>query len=321
MGKTVTLSPVKESTEDYEAIEKAIAKLFREELYLPVLRLAEIETSVLKNAKYDLAGAIAAGRVTFYRGQFKGRFSASISRELRDIGAKWDRKQGCWKIPLGDLPPHIVDAISRSESKFDRILQRIDSLISDFLPEKIAEKISLRKLFSRTIFRVNRDIEKSVQGITVVPKLTDRMSEKISEEYETNMKKYIKGWLEEEIVELRARVKKSVLTGNRHENLVKTIQKSYQVSYSKAKFLARQETSLMTSKFKESRYISGGVTEYMWGCVAGSPKHPVRASHKALEGKVFSWKNPPITSPDGKRNNPGEDFNCRCFAKPVVRFK
>lgn len=36
----------------------------------------------------------------------------------------------------------------------------------------------------------------------------------------------------------------------------------------------------------------------------------VRASHAANAGKIFSWENPPPTG------NPGEDYNCRCWAEP-----
>jgi SPP1 gp7 family putative phage head morphogenesis protein len=96
------------------------------------------------------------------------------------------------------------------------------------------------------------------------------------------------------------------------------------VSANKAKFLARQETSLMTTKLKETRYREAGVNEYKWKTVAGSKLHPVRPSHKILEGRIFRWDDPPITTPPGeavRRNNPGQDYNCRCFAQPIVRFK
>ena len=52
--------------------------------------------------------------------------------------------------------------------------------------------------------------------------------------------------------------------------------------------------------------------------VVGSPNHPVREMHKALAGKVFSWDDPPITNEKGDRNNPGQDYGCRCYARPIV---
>ena len=87
------------------------------------------------------------------------------------------------------------------------------------------------------------------------------------------------------------------------------------------------------AKYKETKYVAAGVPEYRWGCVKmphqSSPQAiykpgDVRYSHGILEGKIFSWNNPPITTPPGepeRRNNPGQDYNCRCFAIPIVRFK
>lgn len=47
---------------------------------------------------------------------------------------------------------------------------------------------------------------------------------------------------------------------------------------------------------------------YIWH-TAGDDR--VRESHAANAGKVFAWAHPPGTG------NPGEDFNCRCWAEPV----
>ena len=40
--------------------------------------------------------------------------------------------------------------------------------------------------------------------------------------------------------------------------------------------------------------------------------------HKDLDGKIFEFANPPITNEKGDRNNPGEDWQCRCEAIPIV---
>lgn len=125
-------------------------------------------------------------------------------------------------------------------------------------------------------------------------------------------------------MKLRKQVMAAAFRGNRYDALVKTIQRSYGVTVSKAKFLAHQETNLLMAKFKETRYTDAGIVEYRWRCVTGSKLHPVRPSHKALDGKIFRFDDPPITTPPSeapRRNNPGEDYGCRCTAVPVVRRK
>lgn len=39
----------------------------------------------------------------------------------------------------------------------------------------------------------------------------------------------------------------------------------------------------------------------------------VRASHRANDGRIFDWDDPPATG------HPGEDYGCRCRAVPYVR--
>lgn len=47
-------------------------------------------------------------------------------------------------------------------------------------------------------------------------------------------------------------------------------------------------------------------THYIWRTQGDSK---VRPSHRANDGKIFSWDDPPPTG------HPGEDFGCRCFAQ------
>ena len=136
---------------------------------------------------------------------------------------------------------------------------------------------------------------------------------------------------EEEIPKLRKIVQDNAFSGVRRENLVQGFIDSYGVSQSKAKFWARQETNLLMAKYKETKYVEAGVPEYKWACVhmphQSSPQTiykpgEVRYSHGILEGKIFSWSNPPITTAPGQKqrmNNPGQDYNCRCFAIPFIR--
>lgn len=329
MTKEVLLRPIKITTEDFEAIEEKIKALFKIKIYEPLLRELSLPRKTLTNSLEDLLKSLQEGRITFSRGSFAGRFNSSITKELRELGARFDRKTGAFKLPLSSLPLEVRSAISASEWRFKQKIDRIDRKLAQILPEEIAGRLSISKNFDRTLWKTDRDFKSSVKGITVAPELTESRRKKIADEWQNNMRLWIKEFTEKEIVELRKNMKATVFAGNRYESAVKTIQKSYGVSANKAKFLARQETSLLMTKFKETRYLEAGVNEYKWGAVSGTPAHPVRPRHKALaeasnKGKIYRWDNPPITSEPGqpdRRNNPGQDYNCRCFPKPVVRFK
>lgn len=328
--KTLELPPVKETVSDFEAIEREIIALFKRELYFPLLRDLQLPKKTLKNNKSRsrVADALNDGRITFSQGRFSGRFSAGISQELRALGARWDRKTGTWRISLSSLPYDLQAAIAVSEVRFRAKIAGLDRKLSKILPEEIADKLSVAKNFDAALWKTERDLKATMKAIQVPPQLSDEQREKVADEWQTNMRLWIKDFSEKEITRLRKDVQASVFTGNRRESLVKTIQKSFGVTENKAKFLARQETSLLLAKYKETRYVAAGVKQYKWGCVKmphqakNAPYKPgdVRYHHGVLEGKIFSWDDPPIVNDKGDRKNPGQDYNCRCFAIPIVKF-
>lgn len=314
------LSPIYDKPEYSDEIERRIVLLLRDEIYYPVLKEINAKKSVLANAYSDLIDSIASGQIQYVNGHFEGSFNAVLSRELKKLGATWDRKHGWWKISQSELTADMRGAIGVSESRFKQMAAKIDKKLGELLPKEISEKLKFENLFDKTIWTVNKEFEDSVKSITVAPKLTQYQRERISTEYTHNMQLYIQEFTEKEIVKLRQEVQTHVQSGQRYESLVKSIRDSYGVSQSKAKFLARQETSLLVTKFAQTRYTEIGVNEYRWQCVTGTKAHPVRPWHKKHNGKTFTWTNPPQTDEHRGRKNPGQDFGCRCRAIPRVKF-
>lgn len=321
----VKLAPVQLKTSEFDELEKEILKAFRAALYGPILRSLGVKDVKILNSKTSgdgLKAAVRAGRINYRRGAFFGKFSAEVSRELKALGAVWDKKQSVWKIATSYVPKDVRDAITASNLRWEDTLNSIDNQFRQILPAEIAERVNSAPLFDSSLWKTARKIDNTIKSISVIPELSPKRRKLIADEWRNNLDKYIKDFAAEEIPKLRDAVQKHAFTGGRFEDLIKTLQKSYGVTQRKAHFLARQETNLLLSKFKEARYIEAGITEYQWNCVAGSKGHPVRPSHLALKGKVFRFDNPPVTtlpSEPERRNNPGEDYNCRCFARPIVR--
>jgi SPP1 gp7 family putative phage head morphogenesis protein len=63
------------------------------------------------------------------------------------------------------------------------------------------------------------------------------------------------------------------------------------------------------------RQTQAGISEYEWST---SGDERVRSSHDELDGTRQSWDDPPVTNDDGDTNHPGEDYQCRCVAIPVL---
>lgn len=322
--RLVAAKPVKDDPKWFDEIERRIIAVFLRAIYRPLMKIAGgKQKDFVENSGSSLLAALRSGRITFHHGAFKGKLSAAISRDIRELGAEWDKKKGVFRIRLTKLPKEIRSAIDVSESRFRKKAQKIDEKLSKLLPDDIAKMIKVEDIFDKALWQTQGDIEDALDAITVIPKLTKRDAAAITKEYRDNMDLYIKKFTRKQIKTLREKVKESALLGNRHEALVDVIRSSYHVSKSKAEFLARQETKLFLGTFKESRYTDAGSEHYRWKCVVGSAKHPVRPSHKVLDNKVFRWDDPPVVTPPGqvtRRANPGKDFNCRCFAIPLFRY-
>jgi SPP1 gp7 family putative phage head morphogenesis protein len=102
-------------------------------------------------------------------------------------------------------------------------------------------------------------------------------------------------------------VSKNMEAGMRFEDLAKEVERIGDVTESRAKLIARDQTSKMNGAFNEARQTSLGIDRYVWQT---SGDERVREEHAANDGQVFSWNDPPDTG------HPGHDVNCRCVAIP-----
>lgn len=105
---------------------------------------------------------------------------------------------------------------------------------------------------------------------------------------------------------------------------VATLQRAFEraagVSESRARLWARDQTLKLHSNLTQERHTKAGIQRYYW---TDSNDERVRWIHGELGersdlGETFSYKDPPVMSEDGRRGNPGEDYQCRCTAFPVL---
>lgn len=98
------------------------------------------------------------------------------------------------------------------------------------------------------------------------------------------------------------------------------------VTRSRAKLIAEDQTNKLHSVITASRQTSLGITEYIWrtsrdsrvvGTPGGvSPKgNKTHGNHYIREGKRFRWDHPPF---DG---HPGWAIRCRCHAEPIIDYE
>lgn len=112
---------------------------------------------------------------------------------------------------------------------------------------------------------------------------------------------------------IKEQVYQNYMAGKPSTNIVKDLQEQYGIDKRHAKLIARDQTAKLNSEITQHQQKDAGVSRYKWST---SLDERVRDSHADLEGKIFSWDDPPETD-GGRRCNPGEDYQCRCCAIPV----
>ena len=90
----------------------------------------------------------------------------------------------------------------------------------------------------------------------------------------------------------------------------KAIEKLTGTTKNHAMFIARDQVSKLNGQLTGMRQQELGITRYRWRTARDER---VRANHATKEGRIFLWTQPPSDT-----GHPGEDFNCRCYAEPVM---
>ncbi|MCP1120101.1 phage head morphogenesis protein [Robbsia andropogonis] len=109
-----------------------------------------------------------------------------------------------------------------------------------------------------------------------------------------------------------------IADSTRASEIAREIMRSGEVAKSRALTIARTEVSRTAATLTQARAQSIGSDSYIWRTSGDSD---VRSDHRALNGKVFQWSNPPIADErSGARAHPGCIYNCRCYAEPILPF-
>jgi SPP1 gp7 family putative phage head morphogenesis protein len=95
------------------------------------------------------------------------------------------------------------------------------------------------------------------------------------------------------------------------------IARTGEVTESRAMLIARTEVARTASVLTEARARGAGVTHYVWQT---SGDADVRPGHRAMQGKICSWDEPPAVNENGRimYHHPGRFPNCRCWPQPLL---
>lgn len=319
-----TLKPQKLHESDYIGVQRQLEKLFYDLVFRPVVELLSPHNAQVRTAARELRNAIVApvvagirsGRIQYVEDTFSGDFNAPISKALKSYGARYNKRLGTFTILPQDLPSEVLEAANEYADEAKKLYVALNKRLIEIergLVGNVADNpIDARGLVVKMEIGFNKTYGEAIGR----EELSDRAKLELSSDYSENMELWIKNWCEEAIKDLRGEVEENAASGYRFDHLVDRIQGRFDVSKTKAEFLARQETGLFVSKHRQQRFEDAGITEYVWQ-TAGDSR--VRKDHEHLDGKVFEYAKPPIVDvATGRRANPGCDYNCRCIDNPVL---
>lgn len=312
------LKPIRDYDSYSDPIARAIFDMLDKEIFHPLYRIMQIPITRQNALGTPLTEAIRTGDIQYVDGYFYGPLRISISKELRGYGAVYNLTRKAYKLEISRLPQNILQAIAESKQQNADQVKKVEEFL-DAQSQKTMMTPEIGTMMDTIIDKLKKQFEsttKSIDPSVIEIPFDQKFAEEIKDAYTKNLDKYIQLWHDEQILRLREKVSQNVQGGYRAEKLIDTIMGERKVSFNKALFLAKQETSLMTAKYREVRYADVGVNEYMWST---SHDSRVRHDHAELNGKIFRFDHPPVTNRHTMaRNNPGEDYGCRCVAIPVL---
>ena len=164
----------------------------------------------------------------------------------------------------------------------------------------------------------NELVKKSIQNqwkrvLGVNPQLNDRGLQTFLKERAKENAALISNIPAKQAASLESGILSAVQRGARVQEISEIIEERFGAMTSNAETIARTETGKVYSQLNQYRQKEAGLTRYRWATVGDDR---VRDSHRALDGTLQSWDEPPLV--DGEPANPGDQINCRCVALPVI---
>lgn len=217
------------------------------------------------------------------------------------------------QLPSGqsrfDAPPSEYLGIRIAGIKV-QLEQRLD-------PAKLGPQI---KVMAKRVATANGDEFRRVIGISS----KDTGLKPALDQFQDRNVGLIKTLVGKQLDDVRSIVEEAESGAWRVEVLSDKLKDSFGVSESRANLIARDQVLKLNGQLTQTRQKGAGITKYIWTTagderVRGNPDGPnPRGLHYDLDGTTQSWDAPPEISEDGRTGHPGDDYQCRCTAFPVL---
>ena len=251
-------------------------------------------------------------------------FSEKIGREARQEIMKLvstksikDELARREKLALDEKP-------ATPEAKLKILIQRLkdtflkfaDTQIEKVIPKMISEQLRASH------FSVTKSIEKMTGGLTIKSTRQEQGLEDVIRLAAKENVALIKSLPVEMLDKMEKIVADAFLSGSGtpeiHRFLLENLTGEEASVKRRAYLIANDQSRKIFQAINVKKFKDLGVKKFVWRHVPGS-MYP-RIMHQELNGKTFSFDDPPIIDKKGTRGFPAQLPNCRCIMTPVWEF-
>ncbi len=206
------------------------------------------------------------------------------------------------------LEPRLPE-VARQDSKYSTELSLLFATIKTAIPRRVAALI--RDIFEHLDANSARELSTLI-GIDVTKVGLGHLIEHFRDENIRLVEEAARSYADK----VRDVFDQPFVHTVRVEELKSQLKDAADVSDSRAELIARDQVLKFNGQVNKARQQMAGITQYVWST---SQDERVRPDHAELEGETFDWNNPPVVDQKtGRRDHPGNDFQCRCVAVAVV---
>lgn len=188
-----------------------------------------------------------------------------------------------------------------------RILEIIRALSLNIFSDNNIVNIANRFVNNLNLFNMKNIMDQArIAGISIVqdtPKLKDFVKSSVTQNVS-----YIKSIESNLLDKVSTLIFEETVKGTASKQIQEQLMQSFDVSRSKAKFIAVDQSGSIFGQLTKERHTSIGVEKFAW-LSAGDKR--VRPEHQNYNGKTYTYKD----GANGK--TPGSDYRCRCVGQPV----
>lgn len=303
-------------------IEKALFSYLWEGIYKPMFEIMDIKPTIAKNSLNVIVEALRDGKIMYVDGGFKAKtkFTNAQSSQLIKWGAIWDKSDKIYRLPENKLPEEIKVSLAEAQIHAENQIKLLQGYLEqvEFNIPEIVESMVFDEEVKTILDDAGNEVKKNVKHLNIIePELSEKQKNEIARAYTENVRGYvIKDFANDRIPEMRRKIQELVLKGYRTDKIQELLEKEYGIMSRKAKFLAQNETTIMLAEYKKVTYQEMGFNKFIWRTITDGRE---RELHKQLNGTVWRYDNPPVIDErTGQKGLPGETYNCRCEAVPVM---